>query len=299
MSNHNSGLQAHDIIPQEEIVEFDKMIKEYRSKHIRNSKEMVEVVFADNSDLKRMLLEDRMASKAIKQARELVWSEYQKEEYDFNTLIIKDISKKLKTPDNIINQLIEQKIMVDVDDLIERVKDVCGEYAGRISPYIYKLSLSTTQSRRSRAGSTFEAIIYTIYDYLGYPYDSQAKVGRKVFQEAGLGKKVDSILPGIDEFARLRSKTIIGTMKTTLRERWQEVAEEIERTKIPEIHLLTADEKIAANKAKEMAAHNIRLVAYDSVANCEELRDMKNIISFEEYLFKEIPHILSEWSYDV
>jgi hypothetical protein len=31
-------------------------------------------------------------------------------------------------------------------------------------------------------------------------------------------------------------------MKTSLRERWQEVAEEIERTKIPEIHLLTVDE---------------------------------------------------------
>jgi hypothetical protein len=34
-------------------------------------------------------------------------------------------------------------------------------------------------------------------------------------------------------------------MKTSLRERWQEVAEEIERTKIPEIHLLTVDEDIS------------------------------------------------------
>jgi hypothetical protein len=45
-------------------------------------------------------------------------------------------------------------------------------------------------------------------------------------------------------------------MKTSLRERWQEVAEEIERTKIPEIHLLTVDEDIPKNKAQEMANHN-------------------------------------------
>lgn len=87
-------------------------------------------------------------------------------------------------------------------------------------------------------------------------------------------------------------------MKTSLRERWQEVAEEIERTKVPSIHLLTADEAIARNKVMEMNNHNIVLVAYDWVANSEALIDMKNVISFEEYMFEEIPSIFKFWQND-
>jgi len=180
-------------------------------------------------------------------------------------------------------------------ELLEEVRNLCGEYAGRVFPYVYKISLSNTNSRRSRAGKTFESIIYKTYEVLGYEYDSQSKVGRKTFTELGLGKKVDSILPNIDCYEKRRNKTIIGTMKTTLRERWQEVAEEIERTKIPEIHLLTVDEDISNSKAQEMANHNIIIVAYDWVANSEPLSSMKNIISFEEYLFEEIPAILKFW----
>ena len=78
-------------------------------------------------------------------------------------------------------------------------------------------------------------------------------------------------------------------MKTSLRERWQEVAEEIERTKIPEIHLLTVDDNIPKSKAMEMSNHNIIVVTFDWVANSQPLMEMKNIISFEEYLFEEIP----------
>jgi hypothetical protein len=182
------------------------------------------------------------------------------------------------------------------EKLFEAIKEICGEYAGRVFPYIYRLSLSNTQSRRSRSGKTFEAIIYKIYDSLGYEYDSQSKVGRKTFDSLGLGKKVDSILPNVKCYADRRNKTIIGTMKTSLRERWQEVAEEIERTKIPTIHLLTADDNIPKSKAKEMANHNIIVVTYEWIANSDALKSMKNIISFEKYLFEEIPDILKFWN---
>ena len=84
-------------------------------------------------------------------------------------------------------------------------------------------------------------------------------------------------------------------MKTSLRERWQEVAEEIERTKIPEIHLLTVDDYISENKAEEMGKHNIVVVAYSWVANTEKLKAAKNIVSFEEYFFEEIPNIINFW----
>ncbi len=210
---------------------------------------------------------------------------------------MQDLYKVLDTPKHILDLLLTNKITeLTGEKLKDEIIKICGEYAGRIFPYVYRISLSNTQSRRSRAGKTFEAIIYKVYDCLGYTFDSQSKVGRKTFTELGLGKKVDSILPNIEAYEKRRNKTIIGTMKTTLRERWQEVAEEIERTKIPEIHLLTADESISKSKAQEMNNHNIIVVAYDWIANSESLKQMKNIISFEEYLFEEIPSILKFWS---
>jgi hypothetical protein len=282
-------------VPKEEQIEFDNLIKVYREKYIRSSQEIVDLVFAQNGAYLDKI-KNKKVSESISELREIGWQEFLKDEVNFNALLMRDLHKKLKAPKEILETLLNSKIVDKKgNELNHAIKDVCGEYAGRVFPYIYRLSLSNTQSRRSRAGKSFEAIIYKIYDCLEYSYDSQSKVGRKTFTDLGLGKKVDSILPNISCFAKKRNKTIIGTMKTSLRERWQEVAEEIERTKIPEIHLLTVDEDISKSKAQEMANHNITIVTYDWVADSGNLAGMKNIISFENYLFNEIPAILKYW----
>lgn len=296
--NNTSQIPSIIEIPPQELEDFDILIRKYRMDHIRSSAEIVEVAMLNNHKFIEQL-ESRKVSECIRDLREVVWQEYLLDEVNFNAVLMRDLHKLLKTPNEILQGLLSDDMITRRDDeLLERVKEVCGEYAGRVFPYIYRLALSNTQSRRSRAGKSFEAIIYKIYEYLGYPYDSQGKVGRKIFDSLGLGKKVDSILPGVGAYAKRRNKTIIGTMKTSLRERWQEVAEEIERTKIPEIHLLTADENIAGSKAAEMSNHNIIVVAYDWVANSGSLKELKNIISFEEYLFEEIPGILKYWKED-
>jgi hypothetical protein len=84
-------------------------------------------------------------------------------------------------------------------------------------------------------------------------------------------------------------------MKTTLRERWQEVVEELDRTKVPKIYLLTVDEDIALSKAQEMGNHNIVLVVYESVKRQAALAGLKNIISFETYFHDELASELSYW----
>ncbi|CAA6805402.1 MAG: Type II restriction endonuclease [uncultured Sulfurovum sp.] len=283
-------------IPTGEQKEFDVLIKSYRAKYIRNSQTIVETMFKENSIYTEMIL-NQDVSNMISKLREDVWQEYLNDEVNFNALLMKDLHNKLETPRNILNGLVESEIMeLEGEALIKFLKETCGEYAGRVFPYVYRLSLSNTQSRRSRAGSTFESIVYKVYETLDYEFNSQKKVGKKTFDTLGLGKKVDSILPGVEAYKKRRNKTIIGTMKTTLRERWQEVAEEIERTKIPEIHLLTVDEDISSNKGKEMSQHNIIVVAYKWVAERKDLEGMKNIISFEEYLFDELPSIYEYWS---
>ncbi|TAG58777.1 MAG: type II restriction endonuclease [Cytophagales bacterium] len=283
-------------IPKQELEKFDALIKQYRTKYIRTSQEIVEFALSENQEYLKQI-KTKQVSKCIAELREIVWQEYLLDEVNFNAILMRDLHKLLETPKEILEVLLNKNITDKKgEELVETIKEICGEYAGRVFPYIYRLSLSNTQSRRSRAGKSFEAIIYKIYENLGYEYDSQSKVGRKTFDTLGLGKKVDSILPNIKCYAERRNKTIIGTMKTSLRERWQEVAEEIERTKIPEIHLLTADESIPKSKAQEMANHNIIVVTYEWVANSATLKSMKNIISFEEYLFEEIPNILKFWN---
>ncbi len=285
-------------IPENERKEFDILIKRYREKYIRNSTMLVENIYEEDRSSHHSIL-NKQVSEAIKNLRESVWQEYLRDEVHFNALLMRDLYDILQTPKNILDKLVDGNLVNNKgEDLTKSIKEVCGEYAGRVFPYVYRLSLSNTQSRRSRAGSTFESIMYKIYDSLEYSYDSQKKVGRKTFDKLGLGKKVDSILPSVECYQKRRNKTIVGTMKTTLRERWQEVAEEIERTKIPEIHLLTLDEDISLSKGREMSQHNIIVVAYEWVADKKELAGMKNIISFEEYLFEELPVIQKFWSDD-
>ena len=84
-------------------------------------------------------------------------------------------------------------------------------------------------------------------------------------------------------------------MKTTLRERWQEVIEEINRTGLPSIYLLTVDEDISASKVEQMANHNVILVVYHDVKDQQVLRNKRNVVSFEDYFFKEIPENLKYW----
>ena len=283
-------------IPESEKTLFDRFIISQRAQHIRSSQKIVDEIFLSRPDLQNSITETKTVSEIIKMLRSDVWNEFLKDEVNFNAEIMKHLHQVLQTPKELLEALIENNITGMLqEDLVESVKELCGEYAGRIFPYLYALSLSNTQSRRSRAGKTFEAIIYKLYNLLDYKFDSQNKVGRKIFSDVGLGKKVDSILPGIEQFNKRRNKTIIGTMKTSLRERWQEVAEEIERTKIPEIHLLTVDEDISPGKASEMSKHNIVIVTYSWVADSTKLNDAKNIVSFEEYFFEEIPNILEYW----
>ena len=177
----------------------------------------------------------------------------------------------------------------------EKVRSLFGQFSGYISPYIYQLCLSNTQSRRSRSGKVFEGIIYFLYEYYGFSYDSQTSIGKKAFSTLGLGKVVDSILPSTKAFQEFRNKTIVGSMKTTSRERWQEVVEEISRSNLPNIYLLTVDHDISKAKAQQMAEHNIVLVVRNDVKNIKHLHGMRNIIDFETYFEKEIPAIINYW----
>ena len=281
------------MIPTKELSEFKDLIKKERRK-IPTSKSLVEKIINTNPNLLKPIIDKVEISSVIEELRQKTYYLYLKEEDEFNKKIMKLLPQLCNTPNEILEKLINKNTLSLRDDELKvRIKEICGDYSGKISPFIYILNLSTTQSRRSRSGQTFESVIYSIYEKLGFSYDSQKKVGANVFKKNNLGKKVDSILPSVECFEQKRDKVIIGTMKTSLRERWQEVAEEISRTKVPLIYLLTTDTDISSNKASEMKEHNITVVVYDKVK--KELNNFRNLISFEEYFFEEIPNTFKYW----
>jgi len=221
------------------------------------------------------------------------------QEIRFNEIILKQIGLEFDYPKEILSEIVNNlekdfSKELNITEFRNRINEEFSTYAGKIYPYIYQLSLSNTQSRRSRAGSTFESIIYTLYELLGYSYDSQAQIGKLAFEKLGLGKVVDSVLPSIQAFNDYRNKTVVGSMKTTLRERWQEVVEEVQRFNLPNIYLLTVDEDIAGAKIKQMAMHNIILVVLKNIKETKFSKD-HNVISFEYYFYKNIPEVLNYW----
>lgn len=286
-------------LPLEEEMQFDQFIQVQRKALISSPKETAKKATEHNASIIKRLLKEKNISEAIIHLREYSYEEYLKEESVFNGVILKEVSRKFKTPHTIIEKLSNQLFELNINDKTEfqnQLIDTFGAYAGAISPYIYRLCLSNTQSRRSRAGKVFEGIVYFLYEYFGFSFNSQAQVGRKQFSSMGLGKIVDSILPSVEAFNERRDKTIIGSMKTTLRERWQEVVEEVNRSNIPCIYLLTVDDDISESKAIQMGNHNIVLVVIKSVKNQPHLKDKRSIIDFETYFSEEIPNVFKYWS---
>lgn len=230
-------------------------------------------------------------SVSIQKVRDYVWNLYIQDE----SLFHQDVLAYLMVNEPQAYKILEVSLSTKNfnSSQHEIIAHIIGECAGKVMPYIYELSLSTTNSRRARSGSTFEAIIYHIMEILKYPYINQSHLGKEFFSQNDLGKKVDMIIPSNEAYQKNRAKCHVVTMKTSLRERWQEVIEELQRTNIPHLYLFTLDPAISANTMELMKKYNITLVSYGSIK--EHHLGFSNIISFEEYFQKELPSMISYW----
>lgn len=237
-------------------------------------------------------------TKLIFSIREAAWEVYTQHEQMVYGLAMKDLLRNNEDTRNVLRDILDrdgaEKFQnISREDLVDLLASITGEISGRIFPYPYELAKSITQSRRSRAGTAFERIIRHVINIFEFPCDDQSKIARTHFTQGNLGKMVDGLIPGIKEYEDHRSKCAILTMKTTLRERWQEVVEELQRTNVPHVYLLTLDENITDGVLETVRNHNITLVAPDYVK--ERTPDRRNLISFEELFNRELPHIVEYW----
>ena len=150
--------------------------------------------------------------------------------------------------------------------------------------FMYALSLSNTQSRRSRAGKEFEHILELLLASANIPSDVQGNIGRAKFAQQNLGKLVDFVIPNATQYTINKHKAILLSAKTTLRERWQEVPEELNRTGAREIFLATLDENITKDTIDTLYESNTTIVTTKTLQ--EERYSIYNdrVLCFEEFL---------------
>ena len=214
------------------------------------------------------------ASEIVEQLRIASWNNYLPEEEDFTS----DMLKMLIDEDKINSMTPSQAIK---------------EYLISYPTHIYQLCLSNTQSRRSRAGKEFEAIIELLLIGANIPMDSQGNIGKVLFTNQGLGKMVDIVSPGVLEYRLNKTYTVLVSAKTTLRERWQEVPEEIGRTGAREMYLATLDDKISDDVLIALYEANVIITTTKNNKNANYRTD-RRVVDFET-LLKTCIHNASYW----
>ncbi|MBB3214091.1 hypothetical protein FHW67_003401 [Herbaspirillum sp. Sphag1AN] len=149
-------------------------------------------------------------------------------------------------------------------------------------PLIDKILLSASQTRKSRAGRSFEFHIQTMLEDGKVPHEVQVVMASK--------RRPDFILPSFDLYnrrGREHKHALVLSAKTTLRERWKQVEGEI---KDCDLYLATVDDKIAENAIQSMQASGIKLVVPESLKKSEitTYKNQENVISFKEFFHRHL-----------
>ena len=117
-----------------------------------------------------------------------------------------------------------------------------------------QLFLSVSQSRKTRGGTDFELQLGELLRLADFPFEAQHRRYR-----------VDFMLPSYEHYEKDRSQCVLLSAKRTLRERWQQVVDELHKMNCPNVFLATTDEKISTSKVRDIAERNIKLVVFDGV----------------------------------
>ena len=145
------------------------------------------------------------------------------------------------------------------------------------------LYLSISQSRKTRGGKDFEYQLQALLELAQIPHEVQTKKDRS-----------DFILPSAELLSREKPKAVLLTAKRTLRERWQEVVDELEKVKCPNTYLATADERVTKNVVGEISRRNIYLVVWDSVSS-DKFPGEPMVLGYSKFIRNLTQHFMPQW----
>ena len=141
------------------------------------------------------------------------------------------------------------------------------------------LFLSAAQTRKSRAGHSFEQHVQRLLIDGHVRHQAQAVLG---------GRRPDFVLPDVATLNRAQDRdTLILSLKTTLRERWKQLG--LERPHAP-VFLATVDDRVSAEAIADMARNGIVLVVPESLKASKEAvyEKQDQVITFRDFFDQEI-----------
>ena len=177
-------------------------------------------------------------------------------------------------------------------DLIEKLTgknnvELVSRALQSLYPDLWRVFLSRSQSRKQRGGQDFQDQIKTLFQLTGIPFDEQTR-----------DYHTDFVIPSQDFYEKDRTRAMIFSIKRTLRERWQEVVEELYHTRCPNVYLATADDatKISTKTHVEgIRRYNMHLVVWDDVKR-EKFPGEPAVKSYTDFAKREIPTFRGFWN---
>ena len=145
---------------------------------------------------------------------------------------------------------------------------------------------SLSQSRKTRAGGSFEKVVTTVFERLRYPFTPQPNLGES---------RPDYVIPSLDYYEKFAADCIIFTCKRTLRERWRQIV--TEGTSGKAFFLATIDENISAAELDRMKDRSVYLVVPSSI-KVATYAEAPNVISFERFLIDHLDPAIKRWQAD-
>jgi EcoRII C terminal len=146
-----------------------------------------------------------------------------------------------------------------------------------------KYFLSLSQSRKARAGTSFQLIMTALLKRLNYTFEEQPILP---------DSKPDYVLPSKTWYSKNASDCIILTLKRTLRERWRQVPTEGNTGST--YFLATIDAKVPPEELAKMKTLNVKLVVPLELKKMNYASAM-NVISFEDFFEDYLDPAVIRW----
>lgn len=146
------------------------------------------------------------------------------------------------------------------------------------------ISLANTvlQSRKSRSGKSLEYHTITILCEEGFVQGQDF-----VWNPEIDGKRPDFLFPSKDAYFDTAFKSENLAMlaaKTTCKDRWRQIRNEVDRDRVPDLHLLTLQEGVSASQYSEMKAEGIQLVVPLGLHRSYPDGVREELLSFDNFL---------------